>query len=153
MHTILVTLAQAASGSAPASGGGQGQGAPGGCAGAGGMQSLIFMLLMIAVFYFMLIRPQQKKAKEQQNFLGSLEKGWQVVTRGGVIGRITGVSDTTVTLEIQEKVRVRVLKSYIDGLHKDKEAGAKADKPDKTEKADKDKADKDKADKPTQATT
>jgi len=127
VHTILLSLAQAASGSAPAPGGGQAQG-PAGCAGAGGTQSLIFMVLMIAVFYFMLIRPQQKKAKDHQNFLGGLKKGDQVVTRGGMIGRITGVSDTTVTLEIQEKVRVRVLKSYIEGQHRDAAAAAPAPK-------------------------
>ncbi len=101
------------------------------------MQSLIFMLLMIAVFYFMLIRPQQKKAKQHSSFLGGLKKGDQVVTRGGVIGKITGVADTTVTLEIQEKVRVRVLKAYIEGAHTDRTAAAAAAK------------DKDKDEKPT----
>ncbi len=129
MHTFLLTLAQATSGSAPASG----QGAPAGCAG-GGMQSLLFMLLMIAVFYFMLIRPQQKKAKEHTNFLGGLKKGDQVVTRGGVIGKITGVSDATVTLEIQEKVRVRVVKSYIEGQHREGAPAAAKDKDKEKEK-------------------
>jgi preprotein translocase subunit YajC len=89
----------------------------GGCAGGGGMSSLIFMLLMFAVFWFILIRPQQKRAKEHQAFLNALKKGDDVVTRGGVIGRVTGVADNLVTLEVQEKVRIRVLKSYIEGRH------------------------------------
>jgi preprotein translocase subunit YajC len=108
------------------------------------MQSIVFMLLMIGVFYFMLIRPQQKKAKEHTNFLSGLKKGDQVVTRGGVIGRISGVADSTVTLEIQEKVRVKVLKSYIEGAHRDAATPAAA--------KDKDK-DKDKDDKPTNSAT
>ena len=81
------------------------------------MSSLVFMLLMFAVFWFILIRPQQKRAKEHQAFLNALKKGDDVVTRGGVIGRVTGVQDNLVTLEVQEKVRIRVLKSYIEGRH------------------------------------
>jgi len=91
---------------------------------------------MFVIFYFMLIRPQQKKAKEHQNFLTGLKKGDQVVTRGGVVGRVTGVTDTMVTLEVQEKVRMRVVKSYIEGQHKDA-AAAPADKTDKADKSDK----------------
>lgn len=131
MHHIFMALAQAASGgggAAPAGGGQQ----PGGCAG-GGLSSMIPLLLMFVIFYFMLIRPQQKKAKEHQNFLSALKKGDQVITRGGVIGRVTGVTDTMVTLEIQEKVRVRVLKSYVDGTHKDA-SSAPADKAEKKDK-------------------
>jgi preprotein translocase subunit YajC len=119
----MLTLAQAAGG-APAPGGGA---APGGCAG-GGMTQMVPLLLMFVIFYFMLIRPQQKKAKEHQTFLGGLKKGDQVVTRGGVVGRVTGVTDQIVTLEVQEKVRVRVLKSYIDAAHKDAAAAAPAEK-------------------------
>ena len=115
MHTVLTNLvlaAQAAAPAAPAAGGDAG--AAGGCAGGGGVQSLIFMLLMFAVFWFILIRPQQKRAKEHTAFLSALKKGDQVVTRGGVIGRVSGVADNLVTIEIQEKVRVQVLKSYIE---------------------------------------
>lgn len=96
----------------------------GACGGGGGMQSLVFMLLMFAVFWFILIRPQQKKAKEHAAFLSALKKGDQVITRGGVIGRVTGVADNLVTLEVQEKVRIRVLKSYIEGRHGDGAAAA-----------------------------
>jgi preprotein translocase subunit YajC len=110
-HLILTTLAQ----TAPAAGA---QAPAGGCAG-GGIGQLIPLLLMFVIFYFMLIRPQQKKAKDHQSFLAGLKKGEQVVTRGGVVGKITGVTDTMVTLEVQEKVRLRVLKSYVEGVHKE----------------------------------
>ena len=128
MQTSLVNLALAAqqTAAAPAAGGGDAAAGPMGCAGGGSIQSLGFMLLMFAVFWFILIRPQQKKAKEHQAFLNSLKKGDSVVTRGGVIGRVSGVQDNIVTLEIQEKVRVRVLKGYIEGKHNDASATAHA---------------------------
>lgn len=128
-HFFLALADGAAQGAAPAGG------SPAGCAG-GGLSSFVPLILMFVIFYFMLIRPQQKKAKEHQNFLGGLKKGDQVVTRGGVVGRVTGVTDTMVTLEVQEKVRMRVLKSYIDGQHKDG-TPAPADKADKADKGDK----------------
>jgi len=128
VNHIFLALADGAAqgGGAPAGG------APAGCAG-GGLSSFVPLILMFVIFYFMLIRPQQKKAKEHQSFLSGLKKGDQVVTRGGVVGRVTGVTDTMVTLEVQEKVRMRVLKSYIDGQHKDA-APAPADKADKADK-------------------
>jgi preprotein translocase subunit YajC len=75
----------------------------------------LMMIMMIAVFYFILIRPQQKKQKEQDSWLKSLKKGDEVVTSGGVIGRISGLTDNTVTLEVQEKVRIKVLRSSVSG--------------------------------------
>jgi len=72
------------------------------------------MLLMFAVFYFILIRPQVKKQKEHAAMLSALQKGEYVVTRGGLIGKISGTSEQFLTLEIQEKVRVRVLRTHID---------------------------------------
>jgi preprotein translocase subunit YajC len=73
------------------------------------------LLAMFAVMYFILIRPQQKKQKEQDAWLKSLKKGDEVVTTGGVIGRISGLTDNTVTLEVQEKVRIKVLRSSVSG--------------------------------------
>lgn len=87
----------------------------GGCAPGGSSQFPLMMILMIAVFYFILIRPQQKKQKEQDAWLKSLKKGDEVVTNGGVIGRISGLTDNTVTLEVQEKVRIKVLRSSVSG--------------------------------------
>jgi preprotein translocase subunit YajC len=75
----------------------------------------MMMLLMVGVIYLMMIRPQQKKAREHQDWLKSLKKGDEVVTQGGIIGRISGLTDQLVTLEIQEKVRIRVLRTSISG--------------------------------------
>lgn len=83
--------------------------------GQGGNQwmSLLPLVLLFVVFYFLLIRPQQKRAKQQRSFMESLKKGDSVVTSGGLYGKITGITDNTVTLEVAEKVRVKVLKSSI----------------------------------------
>lgn len=80
------------------------------------VQPIVMMLVMFGIFYFILIRPQVKKQKEHQSMLSKLGKGDEVITRGGVIGKITGVSDDNVlVLELQEKVRVRVPRAYIEG--------------------------------------
>lgn len=73
------------------------------------------MLLMFGVFYFLLIRPQVKKQREHQDMLKRLDKGDTVVTRGGLVGKITGVTDNVLVIELQEKVRVRVLRSHVEG--------------------------------------
>jgi len=80
---------------------------------AAGMASFIPLILIFVVFYFLLIRPQQKKAKEHQNFLNSLKKGARVVTSGGIHGRITGLTDSVVTLEIADGVRIKVNRGAI----------------------------------------
>ena len=76
---------------------------------------LIMMLLMFVVFYFILIRPQVKRQKEHQALLSKLQKGDMVITRGGIVGKVAGVSDQWLTIELQEKVRVRVMRSYVEG--------------------------------------
>jgi len=79
------------------------------------MQPIVMMLVMFGIFYFILIRPQVRKQKEHQAMLGKLGKGDEVITRGGVIGKITGVSDDgIIVLELQEKVRVRIPRAYIE---------------------------------------
>ena len=78
---------------------------------------LIMMVLMFVVFWFLLIRPQVKRQKEHQSMLQALKKGDMVVTRGGLVGKISGVSDTILTIELQEKVRVRVLRTHVDGKY------------------------------------
>src|SRR5687768_17019934 len=87
----------------------QGGGGPGGMM--GGM--FIPMILMFGIFYFLIIRPQSKKAKLHQQMLAELKKGDDVVTTGGVLGRITGIKDDEVTLQVQEGVRLRVLRSAV----------------------------------------
>jgi preprotein translocase subunit YajC len=78
-------------------------------------QMPLMMLLIFGIFYFMLIRPQVRKQKEMQSMLQKLGKGDEVITRGGLIGKITGVSDDGVlVLELQEKVRVRVPRAYVE---------------------------------------
>src|SRR3954453_10635913 len=80
------------------------------------MSSVVPLLVMFGIFYFILIRPQVKKQKEHQAMLTKLGKGDEVITRGGMIGKITGVSDDgIIVLELQEKVRVRVPRAYIEG--------------------------------------
>src|SRR5215831_2872306 len=82
----------------------------------GAMQPILMMLVMFGIFYFILIRPQVKKQKDHQNMLGKLGKGDEVITRGGLIGKITGVGDDGVlVIELQEKVRVRIPRAYVEG--------------------------------------
>ena len=79
------------------------------------LQPMMMMLVIFGIFYFLLIRPQVKRQREHQAMLQKLGKGDEVITRGGVIGKITGVSDDgIVVLELQEKVRVRVPRAYIE---------------------------------------
>ena len=76
---------------------------------------LIPMVAIFGVMYFLVIRPQSKKAKEHQKMLTELKKGDDVVTSGGLIGRITGIKDDEMVLQLQENVRVRVLRSAVTG--------------------------------------
>lgn len=93
--------------------GATGQGGAGGAL--GGM--FVPMILMFAVFYFLIIRPQQKKAKLHTQMLSELKKGDEVVTTGGLLGRITGIKDNEITLQVQEGVRIRILRSAVTGRH------------------------------------
>jgi preprotein translocase subunit YajC len=93
-------------------------GFPGGGGGAGGLGSFLPLILMFVVFYFLLIWPQQKKAKAHKQVLSSLQKGETVVTSSGIYGTITGITDTVVTLEIAEKVRIKVARNSIAGVVK-----------------------------------
>ena len=93
-------------------------GLPGMGGGAGGLGSFLPLILMFVVFYFLLIWPQQKKSKAHRQVLASLQKGETVVTSSGIYGTITGITDTVVTLEIAEKVRVKVARNSIAGVVK-----------------------------------
>ena len=90
-------------------------GTGGGGAQGGGFAALVPLLLMFAIFYFLLIRPQQKKQKKHREVLAALKRGDMVVTVGGLHGKITGLTEKVVTLEIAEKVRVKVGRGYIAG--------------------------------------
>jgi preprotein translocase subunit YajC len=76
---------------------------------------LVPMLLIFGVMYLLVIRPQSKRAKETQRMLSELKKGDEVVTSGGVIGRISGIKDTEITLQVQEGVRLRIQRSSVTG--------------------------------------
>jgi preprotein translocase subunit YajC len=75
------------------------------------------MALMFVVFWFLLIRPQMKRQKEHQAMLQALKKGDMVITRGGLVGKISGIADNVLIIELQEKVRVRVLRTHVDGKY------------------------------------
>jgi preprotein translocase subunit YajC len=75
------------------------------------------LIAIFAIFYFLVLRPQSKKAKDHQKMLSELKKGDDVVTQGGIIGRITGIKDSEMTLQVQEGVRLRVLRSSITGVY------------------------------------
>jgi len=84
--------------------------APGGM---GQLMSFAPLVILFVIFYFLLIRPQQKKAKEHREMVSKLEKGDAVVTSGGIHGTITGVAEDAVTVEIAENVRVKVAKEHV----------------------------------------
>jgi len=93
---------------------GQGGAAAGG--GAGGFGGLIPIILMFVIFYFLLIRPQQKRNKEHKEMISSLKKGDRIITSGGIYGRVTGLDDTTLTVEIADRVRVKVVRGNVSAL-------------------------------------
>ena len=75
--------------------------------------SFLPLILIVVVFYLFFIRPQMKRSKDQKKFRESLEKGQKVITIGGIHGRIVEIQDTTVTIEVEGQVRLRVEKSAI----------------------------------------
>lgn len=83
--------------------------------------SLLPLILIFVIFYFLLIRPQQKKAKEHKQMLDNLKRGDKVITVGGLYGLVEAVTDTTVTLKIAENTKVKVAKAYIAALRTDNE--------------------------------
>jgi preprotein translocase subunit YajC len=80
------------------------------------LMPLLMMVAFVGVFYFLLIRPQQKKAKEHQALVSKLSVGDEVVTNGGMLGKVTDVGETFVTLEVAEGVRIKVQRFQIAQL-------------------------------------
>lgn len=93
-----------------------GQGGAGAAGGSGGFASFIPLILMFVIFYFLLIRPQQKKTKEHRQMIDNLKTGDRIITSGGLHGRITGISESALTVEIAEKVRVKVNRGSVTAL-------------------------------------
>jgi preprotein translocase subunit YajC len=101
----LIDMAYAM-GPTPQAGAGQG--------GAGGLfTSLIPLILIFVIFYFLLIRPQQKKAKEHKTMIENLKKGDKIVTSGGIYGVIEAVGTNTITIKIAENTKVKIGKAYV----------------------------------------
>lgn len=80
------------------------------------MSTLPMLVVMFGIFYFMLIRPQMKRGKEQKAMITALARGDEVVTTGGLLGRIDEMADQFVTLEIADGVRVKVSKQHITAV-------------------------------------
>ncbi len=78
-----------------------------------GMSSMIVMLLVIVVFYFTMIRPQMKKAKDQKKFREEIKKGDKIVTIGGIHGKILDIFDKAVIIEVEDGGKLRILKDAI----------------------------------------
>jgi preprotein translocase subunit YajC len=101
LNQFLINLAQAAP-----------SGAPGGAFG-----QFVPLIAIFAIFYFLVLRPQSKKAKDHQAMLTELKKGDEVVTQGGIIGKISGLTDTELVLQVQEGVRLRVTRASVQGRY------------------------------------
>jgi preprotein translocase subunit YajC len=92
-------------------------GAPGGGGGQGSsMMSFLPIIFIFVIFYFLLIRPQQKRAKEHRALLGNIKVGDQILTSGGIYGKITGIKDDILTVEISDKVRVKINRGNVAGV-------------------------------------
>jgi preprotein translocase subunit YajC len=74
---------------------------------------MVPFLLMFGVIYFLMIRPQQKKMKDQQAMMSELKQGDEILTNSGILGKVTGVTDKVVTVEVADNVRVKMLKSQV----------------------------------------
>ncbi len=93
-----------------------GAGGGGGGAAGGDMNFIFVMIAIFAIFYFLLIRPQQKKQKETKTMLDNLAHGDMVVTAGGLHGKISAITEQIVTLEVADKIKVKVSRSHIAGV-------------------------------------
>lgn len=80
---------------------------------AAGLFNIIFLLVLLVLFYFLLIRPQQKRTKEHRKLVEGLQKGDEIMTDGGIMGRITGLAENAVVLEISENVEIKVRRQSI----------------------------------------
>jgi preprotein translocase subunit YajC len=97
------------------------EGAPGGSL----LQGIVPMLLIFAIFYFLLIAPMRKRQKALQKLVDSMTKGDKVVTNGGLYGTVVAVEDKVVVLKVADNVKIRVAKSAIAGLEGEEPQGGK----------------------------
>ena len=87
-----------------------------GAASGGGLLTFLPLVLMLVVFYFLMIRPQQKRMKEHKQMVGDLKKGDEVVTNGGLGGTISNVGDAYLSLRVADEVEVKVQKAAVAAL-------------------------------------
>jgi len=97
------------------------QGTGGGGSGSGGLLSLVPFVLIFVIFYFLLIRPQQKRQKEQKALLEALKKGDKVVTASGIWGSIVNVGKETVTLQIADNTKIKMQRDQIGRIRGEEE--------------------------------
>ena len=93
-----------------------GQGGAAGGQGAGGFSAFIPLILMFVIFYFLLIRPQQKKQKQHREMIDNLKKGDRIITGGGIHGRVTNVDENVLTVEIADQVKVKLNRGNVAAL-------------------------------------
>lgn len=93
-----------------------GQSGAGAAQGAGGFSAFVPLIAMFAIFYFLLIRPQQKKSKEHREMVNNIKKGDRIITSGGIHGRVTAVSEAIMTVEIADKVRIKLARGNVSAL-------------------------------------
>ncbi len=83
--------------------------------------TILYLLVLVAIFYFLIIRPQQKRQKQHQQTIASLEPNVNVTTYGGILGTVVKVKEKTVILKVAENVKIEVLKSSIAYINKDED--------------------------------
>jgi preprotein translocase subunit YajC len=83
-----------------------------------GFMSFAPFILMFGVLYFLILRPQQKKMKEQQEMLTSLKYGDEILTNSGILGKVTGITDKVLTVEVADNVRVKMMKNQVSQVVK-----------------------------------
>jgi preprotein translocase subunit YajC len=88
------------------------------------LPQLVPIVLVLGIFFFLVIRPQQRERRNREQMLAAIKKGDRVVTSGGLIGTIVGVTDRRVTLKLGDSVRVECLRSAITGLESENRADA-----------------------------
>ncbi len=93
-----------------------GGGTGGASAQGGGIANLLPFVFIFVIIYFLMIRPQQKKAKQHREMLAALKKGDRILSSGGLYGVVTGLTDDAVTMEIAPKVRVKISRGSIAGV-------------------------------------
>lgn len=95
--------------------------------------TILYMVVLVAIFYFLIIRPQQKRQKQQQQTINSLQPRVKVTTYGGILGTVVKVKDDTIIMQVAENVKIEVLKSAIAYTNKPEDKNSKTEKDDEKE--------------------